>query len=114
MLKKYYENKEKSFRIQSEEIYAFLKDYRYINKGIRDGEKISKTMKESMDSTFKTITCKIRNDAKIKNVMSLVPMYNNMVFVCIFDYELPDPNWNVFGIPKHDEEKDLWYFEVEE
>jgi hypothetical protein len=114
MLKRYYQNKEKSFRIQSEEIHAFLEDYRYICKGIREGKKISKAMEERMDSTFKTIACKIRNDAKIKNVMSLIPMYNDMVLVEVYDYELPDPNWNAFCEPKLDEDKELWYFEIEE
>ena len=114
MLKRYYENKKKSFGIESEGIYAFLKDYEYINRGIKNGEEISKKMEEKIDSIFKTITCKIRNKAKIKNVLSLAPMHDNIVAVMVFDYELPDPNWNAFGIPKYDEKKELWYFEVEE
>ena len=83
-----------------------------------------KLMKEGIsdsyiDGLYKQEICKIRKELGIKNVISLNLVTHKetkeqWVFIYIYDYELPNEDWNCWTDVKYDEDKKLRYIQMEE
>ena len=78
--------------------------------GIENGELIG---------VYKQTICKIRKDLQIKNAMSLGVVIHKItkkeyLNITIYDYELPNADWNCWVTNKYDEDKKIRYVEITE
>lgn len=72
-----------------------------------------------IDRLYKQEVCNIRKDLGIKNAISLSLVTHKetqeqWVFIHIYDYELPNEDWNCWTEVKYDEDKKLRYIQMEE
>lgn len=106
---RYYEVARKT--MNNENLIKFLEDFKIVKEyGTEEDKKL-------FSGLYKNITCQIRKANNIKNVMSLGVHENpetkkKFVGILLFDYELPDHDWNAWEEVKFDEEKGKVYFEV--
>ena len=104
-MKRYYQIK--GYSIESKELKELIK----LKINTQD-----KDLKERLNGIYKQTICRIRKDLGIRNVIGLYILkeYNNKVYVLVYDYLLPTADWNCWCIQNYDEEKELWYIEIED
>ena len=106
---RYYEVARKT--MNDENLIKFLEDFKVVKEyGTEEDKKL-------FSGLYKHIICQIRKKNNIKNVMSLGVHINpetkeKFVGIILFDYELPDHDWNAWGTVEFDEENEKTYFEV--
>lgn len=75
-----------------------------------------KKLEEQLNGLYKQIICGMRKELDIKNAIALntTKEITDKVYIIIYDYELPMTDWNCWCTQKYDEEKNLYYIEVDE
>lgn len=116
-MKKYYENKKKTIYIKNDELFRLLNDRHMM---LEDKEKY-KDLIEVSNELYQKVIKKIRRDRGIKNAMALTcgvavhKVTGNIekcVVAVVFDYELENPDDNIWIKAQREEETGKYYIEV--
>lgn len=97
--------------VEDDKSVELIKEMIKLNKiGIKSDELIG---------AYKQTICKIRKCLQIKNAISLGIVVHKKtkkeyLNITIYDYELPNADWNCWITNKYDKEKEIRYIEIAE